>query len=200
MRVDTSHIATWTLVVMLSSGATSTLFQQLEVTLEHASEREIQTRDSLLSLVAQYDVERWISTWTIRIDEQDTPHSHPVLTLHARHLGDDMRLLAVFLHEQFHWWVTEDGRSEKKDLAMAEFAKLFPEVPPRREGGANDAESTWLHMVVCDLEFQAMTALLGEEAARQLMARTTPYPWIYNKLLTDPRLRAVNIRHGLVSP
>jgi hypothetical protein len=111
-----------------------------------------------------------------------------------------MRLLAVFLHEQFHWWVISDGRHVGKNLAVAEFEKLFPEVPAREEGGANNRQSTYLHLVVCDLEFQAMTQLIGEEAARRLMARASPYEWIYDELLTDPRVREVNTRNGLLVP
>ena len=53
-------------------------------------------------------------------------------------------------------------------------------------------------MVVCDLEFQAITVLLGEDAAREMMGRASPYAWIYQQLLTDSRIREVNSRNGLV--
>jgi len=58
-------------------------------------------------------------------------------------------------------------------------------------------------MVVCDLEFRAMTKLIGEGPARELlenMAQNRPYPWIYSRLLDDPRIREVNERHGMVGP
>ena len=200
MRIRSLAAGVMTSLFVFSAGCAEAQTVQVEIAVENGSERENRTRESLLALIGQFDVDRWISTPTIRIDENDTPHSHPVLTLHSRHLGDDMRLLAVFLHEQFHWWVIEDLRWEHKDLAVGEFQRMFTDVPSRADGGANNAESTYLHMVVCDLEFQAMTVLLGEEAARELMARTTPYPWIYQQLLTDSRIRQVNEKHGLIVP
>lgn len=34
------------------------------------------------------------------------PYSHPVLTLHTRHLKDDLALLSTFVHEEYHWYET----------------------------------------------------------------------------------------------
>ena len=73
---------------------------------------------------------------------------------------------------------------------------MFPEVPSSREGGARDDESTYRHLLVCDLELQAMTRLIGEDAARKVMASWTHYEWIYDTVLTDPRVREVVTRHG----
>ena len=37
--------------------------------------------------------------------------------------------------------------------------------------GARDEFSTYLHLIVCYLEFSAMKELLGEPKAREIMAR-----------------------------
>lgn len=170
---------------------------QLAIELEHDSEGERATREQLLRLVDEYDVSEWLFTDRVRIDETAIPHSHPVLTLHTRHLNEDEMLLSTFVHEQFHW--LEEGETlDAFEAAMADFQALFPDAPGREGGGARDQESTFRHLVVCDLELQAMSRLIGEEEARALLATITHYEWIYEQVLTDPRIREVNERHGFV--
>ncbi len=171
----------------------------LEIRLAHDSEAERQTRDQLLRLVAERDVARWLYTREIVIDETEIPHSHPVLTLHTRHLGDDAMLLSTFIHEQFHW--LEDGETLSAfRAAMRDFGELYPDAPGREGGGARDVESTYRHLIVCDLEVQGLSHLLGEERARAVLASITHYEWIYERVLHDPRVREINERHGFVLP
>lgn len=168
---------------------------QLDVRLAHDSEGERQTRAQLLRLVGEHDVSAWLYTTDVIIDQTQIPHSHPVLTLHTRHLNEDDHLVATFVHEQFHW--LEEGETLPAfRAAMADHEALFPDAPAREGGGARDQESTYRHLIVCDLEFQAMTQLIGEEAARSLMASWHHYSWIYEQVLADPRIREVNQRHG----
>ncbi len=171
--------------------------QELDVRLAHRSEAEADTRDQLLRLASDHDMGAWLYTREVLIDETEIPHSHPVLTLHTRHLGDDDMLLSTFVHEEFHW--LEDGETlgAFRD-AMEDFAELYPDAPGREGGGARDVESTYRHLVVCDLELQAMTRLLGEPEARDLIGRITHYEWIYERVLDDPRVREVNEAHGFV--
>lgn len=168
----------------------------LAIRLEHDTEAERRTRTQLERIVRENDIERWIETREIVIDESTIPHSHPVLTLHTRHLGDDDALLSTFLHEQFHWYADRAGA--RADSAMAEFRRLFPEAPADPPEGAGSAESTYLHLVVCDLELQAMTVLKGRERAGEVLSRINHYRWVYRSVLTDPRIREVNRRHGLM--
>ncbi len=171
--------------------------QQLDVRLAHDSDAERATRDQLIRLVGEHDVRAWMYTTEVLIDETQIPHSHPVLTLHTRHLGDDPMLLSTFVHEQFHW--LEDGETLSAfRAAMRDFEERYPDAPGREGGGARDQESTYRHLIVCDLELQAMTRLIGEEAARALMARVTHYEWIYERVLEDSAVREINERHGFV--
>lgn len=185
---------------LLTAGRSSApaIESPLTVTLEAGTEREQATRDQLLRLLDEHDVDRWIFTERVHIDETDLPHSHPVLTLHARHLGDDPMLLSTFVHEQFHWRVADDAANE--EAAIEAFREVFPDAPGREGGGARDPYSSYLHLIVCDLEFQAMTVVYGEEAARELLGRITHYTWIYERVLGDPRVRRINERFGFVAP
>lgn len=168
--------------------------QQLQIELANDTEREALTRDAVLRLVAEHDVERWLFTREIVIDEESIPHSHPVLTLHTRSLGDDAGLLATFLHEQFHW--LESERRERTAAAIEELRGRYPAAPDGGPQGARDLYSTYLHLIVCDLELQATTLLLGADIARATLANNRHYTWIYDKVLNDPAVREINTRHG----
>lgn len=182
-------------MAVLTAAACGRASAQLDIDLAHDSDAEARTRTALLRLVDEYDVSAWLYTNEVLIDETSIPHSHPVLTLHTRHLHEPNHLLSTFVHEQFHW--LEDGETLAAfRAAMADFEELFPDVPDRAGGGASDDPSTYRHLIVCDLELQAMTRLLGEETARTVMASWTHYEWIYDQVLSDPRIRETNARHG----
>ena len=170
--------------------------QELEITLENGSERERATERQLRRILTEYDVARWIYTTRIHIKQRQIPHSHPILTLSTASMGDDHGLLTMLVHEQFHW--LEEDRSEAIDAAMAEFGTMFPDAPSGGPQGARDQSSTYLHLVVCDLEYQAMTLLVGRERAREIMSGQTHYMWIYDQVLHNPAIRQVNERHGFV--
>lgn len=185
-----------TLVSALSLSMAPPTTDTLTIALAHDSEPERATARLIRELYARHDLRDWVVTDQILIDEEQTPHSHPVLTLHARHLPAPDNLLSTFLHEEFHWWV--DGRQEDLDSAIAEFREIWPEVPSRQDGGARDEYSTYLHLVVCDLEFQATSLLVGEAAARAALERLDHYGWIYERVLGDSRVRGVMRRHGFI--
>lgn len=184
--------------VMLASPAKSAAQRgetSLEITLEHNSEAERATGDQLRRVVQQFDVRRWLYTRRIHIDEQAIPHSHPVLTLHTRYLRDDATLLATFLHEQFHWLEEDNPAFE---AAMRGYTQAYPDAPARGPEGARDLQSTYRHLLVCDLEFQAASILFGQPRARELLAAKTYYTWIYARVLTDPHVREIAQTNGFV--
>lgn len=79
--------------------------------------------------------------------------------------------MSTFIHEQYHWFVS--GRGAQEEAAIAAFRELFPGAPGREGQGARNPYSTYLHLIVCDLEFQGMTQLFGEPAARDLLEAMT---------------------------
>src|SRR6185295_10570616 len=125
-----------------------------------------QTKAQLQRLLKTYDLAKWIFTKAVLIDEKSIPHSHPVLTLHTRHLRDDELLLSTFVHEQCHWFLTQNYKSTEE--AKKELRVLFPKVPVSFPEGAMDEDSTYLHLIVIYLEYRADIELLGELKARQI--------------------------------
>ncbi len=75
----------------------------LWVGLANGTEGEALMATQLRSLVRKYDVEPWVLTRSVLIDENQIPHSHPILTIHTRHIGEELELLSTFVHEQLHW-------------------------------------------------------------------------------------------------
>jgi len=156
------------------------------ITLKHGTPTEAATRDQLRRLMNTYDLSPWFFTSSIVVDDSAIPHSHPVLTLHTRHLKDDDLFLSTFVHEELHWFLVQRG--EERDGAIKELRTLFPSVPARAPEGANGEESTYLHLLDCYLEWQADKALFGELRARQVMEfwATDHYTWVYRTVLDKP--------------
>jgi hypothetical protein len=159
----------------------------IDITLKQGSKEEEQTKAQLQRLIKSYDVSKWIFTRTVQIDEKAIPHSHPVLTMSTRHLKDDELLLSTFVHEQIHWFLTQNHKSTEE--AKKELRGLFPKVPVSFPEGASDEESTYLHLIVVYLEYRAGRELLGELKARQVMEfwAADHYTWVYKTVLERPR-------------
>lgn len=173
----------------------------LFISLKNNSEKEIEARAQLVRIFKDYKavVTKCIFTDTVIIDEKThPPHSHPTLTLNTRYLNNDTIQLSNFVHEQFHWMVK--AKSDQEDKAIEAFAALFPDAPAGPPTGARDKYSTYLHLVVCDLEFQALKRAIGEPAARRLLSAQTYYTWVYDKVLNDKRIQQTNQEHGLLVP
>jgi len=89
----------------------------------------------------------------------------------------------------------------KTDAALTELRALYATVPTALPTGASGERSTYLHLIVCTLELQALTELLGEPSARQQLERWTHYTWVYRTVLTDTEpLGGVLRRHGIIVP
>jgi hypothetical protein len=140
---------------------------KFDISLKNKTPAEAKTKEQLERLLKTYDLEKWIFTRKIEIDEKAIPHSHPVLTLSARHLKDDELLLSTFVHEQAHWhFVINDKLTEE---AIKDLKVMFPKVPDKGPEGARSEESTYLHLLVIYLEYRADRALLGELKAKQVL-------------------------------
>jgi len=198
-----SNVTRWVTAAALAAACAAASAQaqngSLEIALKHGSKGEAQTRDQLQRLLKTYDVSRWIYTRSIIVDEQAIPFSHPVLTLSVRHVQDDELLLSTFVHEQFHWPLVQKGKETEE--AIKELHGLFPTVPTAGPEGANGERSTYLHLIVCYLEWRADQQLLGELKARQVMDfwATDHYRWVYRTVLERPgEIATIVTRHGLM--
>lgn len=171
----------------------------VSITTAHQSEREKRTAAQLERLLKTHDASAWAFTRTIVIDETEIPHSHPVLTLHARHLKDDELLLSTYLHEQLHWFLT--AHPKEVQAAVADLRRLYPRIPVGFPQGSGDEAGNYEHLIVTCLEYLADQRLLGELRAQQVMQfwSTDHYTWIYRNLLRDDsKIRAIVKKHGLV--
>jgi hypothetical protein len=131
------------------------------------------------------------------IDERAIP-SHPVLTLHTRHVENDQQLLSTFVHEEIHWHLV--AKAEQTQSAISDLMKMYPSVPSGGREGARDTASTYLHLIVNYLEFQAMKELVGDRQAEDVFEfwSTDHYTWIYRTVLSDEtKIGEVVARHGL---
>jgi hypothetical protein len=187
-----------TLIALFLSNA-SYAQNNIDIALKQGSKEEEQTKVQLQRLLKTYDLAKWTFTKAILIDEKSIPHSHPILTLSTRHLRDDELLLSTFVHEQSHWFLTQNHKNT--ETAKKELRVLFPSVPVSFPEGATDKESTYLHLIVIYLEYRADRELLGELKARQIMDfwATDHYTWIYKTVLERSReIGNIVFKHKLI--
>ena len=173
----------------------------ISITTAHKSERERASAAQLDRLLNSHDVSRWAFTQKVVIDEHQIPHSHPVLTLHARHLNDDDVLLSTYVHEQLHWFLS--ARAPQMDAAASALRAIYPRIPVGFPEGSSDEEGNYVHLVIAYLEHQAMKTLLGEQKAAQVQQFLAKdhYTWIYSTVSKEPeKVGAVIKAHGLLPP
>jgi hypothetical protein len=132
------------------------------------------------------------------IEEGAIPHSHPVLTLSTVNGGDFQ--LASLLHEQMHWFcAAHDADAER--AYEEQLRPRYPVVPVGRPDGAEDEESTYLHLIVCWLELDALIQLRGQSVAATVAegaAAAGLYAWVYRTVLHDfDALRTIYAQHSL---
>src|SRR5262249_14596352 len=107
----------------------------------------------------------------------------------------------TFVHEQIHWLLSDHLERAKTDAAVTELRTLYPTVPTEPPKGARGEWSTYLHLIVCTLEVEALIALRAHQGARQRLEGWTHYTVVYRTVLTDTeRLGQVLRRHGIVVP
>ncbi len=155
----------------------------LSITLANDSAAEQAAHRQLQRLLDRYDLSPWFFTARVLIDENTRiPHSHPVLTLTARTTNDNAAL-ATFIHEQLHWYL--EAKDPQVQQAVAVLKQRYPEAPVRGSQGARSTFSTYLHLLNCWLELDAMARLVGEQAARETLADWNHYRWIYDRVLNE---------------
>lgn len=119
-----------TIVLLLSAGLANFglgASPHLSISLKHGDAKERATQSQLERLLSQYDLSQWTFTASVVIDEDAIPHSHPVLTLHTRHLSDDDLLLSTIVHEQAHWFFDQHQVDAAK--AVSQLRELYPNIP-----------------------------------------------------------------------
>ncbi|PSO42994.1 hypothetical protein BRC19_02995 [Candidatus Saccharibacteria bacterium QS_5_54_17] len=157
--------------------------------------REEQVKKILENILEKYELAPYTFTDTVRIESYVKPHSHPVLTLNT-YKFDEHHLLSVYVHEQIHWFL--DEKEQKAEAVIAELREHYEEVPVGDPEGAPSEYSTYLHLIVCPLEYTALKRLLGDPAAKELLHEKNFYQWIHKTTIHDYEFLMDIIRkHGL---
>ncbi|HEY3930082.1 MAG TPA: hypothetical protein VGL89_17050 [Candidatus Koribacter sp.] len=186
------------LLVSMLLSVTAVAADPIAIDTAHSSASELATKSQLEHLIAEYNLGRWSYTHKIVIDEKSIPHSHPVLTLHTRHLKQDDELLSTYVHEQLHWFFV--ANDQDTDAAISDLKKLYPKVPVGYPDGANDEQSTYLHILVCYEEGQLDDRILGSDRTREVMNfwAGDHYRWVYRTVLQDgPKVADIIATHKL---
>jgi hypothetical protein len=171
----------------------------LAITLAHGSPAEARTRTQVTALAARYPLQPWLYTHRLVIDERSIPHSHPVLTLHTRHLGDDRLLLSTLLHEEMHWFLAQHRADAA--AATAELRRRYPTLPVGYPEGADSEQASYEHLLVIDLEWKALARLLGADAALEAIRfwQGDHYRALYRIVEKDAAaITALRTQHHLV--
>lgn len=151
------------------------------ITLANDTRKEQRTKALLERILVKYDLERYIFTDKIVVEQGVISHSEPVLTINTLWYENEHHLLATFIHEQLHWFFKQ--HNEQVFAAIAELRKLFPEVPVGRPEGAKTEKSSYLHLLLNRLEFLGLDQFLGKDAAERVMQEKPYYTWIYEQIL-----------------
>lgn len=133
------------------------------------------------------------------IDADAIPHSHPVLTLHTRHLDEDRLLLSTFVHEQLHWFLTSHP-DESVQAALDDLRTAFTDAPTGFPEAADDDESTYLHLIINFLEREGLASILGTDSATSVIEfwASDHYRWIYRMVLErGDEIRRILEKHEL---
>ena len=170
--------------------------QGITIDLVRGTEREKQTKQTLEQVLATSDLKKYTFTRRVVIEEGAINHAFPILTLNGRFAASPDALLTSYVHEQVHWHLRD--RLAPQQAAIAELRKMYPGAPVGLPEGAENAYSTYGHLVTCYLEILAARELLGAERASAAITNKGNYTWIYATVLRDERqIAAVVNRHGL---
>jgi hypothetical protein len=68
-----------------------------------------------------------------------------------------------------------------------------------KEGGARDEKSSYLHLLVCTLEYDALRSIIGNVSSTRLLSSKPYYEWIYKTVMRDfEGIRHLCVFHKLI--
>jgi hypothetical protein len=179
-------------MVLLAVAAEAHAGQPVTIGVARGTVREQATRARLEQLLEAYDLSKYTFTREAVIEEGARNHPPPVLTLNVQFADSSDDLLASYVHEQIHWHLKlHDTRQHR---AVAELRRMYPGAPVGLPDGAENAYSTYGHLVTCYLELQAMRRLTDAERAAAVINRKRHYLWVYKTVMSDEKRIASVVR------
>lgn len=157
----------------------------VHVTMVRGNLREAIAYRQLHNLISEYTLYRWLYTRDIVIDEKASPHSHPVLTLNASYLQQDKKVLAIFLHQQFRWYLDQNPRNV--GTAITELMKRPDQLIPNITQSIPNDSLSWLNLLTCTMEIDALRLAVGETNTDSLLTwrEESPLAPYYKAALAD---------------
>jgi hypothetical protein len=187
------------IVIALLASALSAETPKLNIRTKNGFPGEEQRKQQMERLARQYDLGKYTITRDIIIERGAINHSSPVLTLNLRFLDNDDLALSAYVHEQGHWYLMERHRPGNPQL-LEDLQRTFPNLDYRVPGGDGELRSSYFHIAVCMLEWQAMEELVGAERARKVIEwkQNDHYKAIYAILLNHrEQVESVLNRNGV---
>ena len=173
---------------------------RIGIDLSHAERNAMAVREMLIALRTKYALGPYEYCKEVSIAPGLLPYSHPVIRLNTA-LLTETALLACYIHEQMHWYVTwySHKHTDQWRVVWTALEQRYPDPPIGRGEGADTLASTHLHLIVNWLEIEALSCLIGAEAARAHVANLHYYRWIYASVIRDwEALKGLYASHQLV--
>jgi hypothetical protein len=170
------------------------------IDLEGVQRSADRVRGMLLDLRSRHDLSPFEYARKVRIAPLEIPHSHPVITLNS-FWRDELGLLATYLHEQMHWYVTwyshiDCGRWRQLFRLLRE---RYQQVPVGGSEGAPDEFSGYLHLIVNWLEVEITARFVERDRVVDHVLALHFYRWMYRTVVDDWQALAALYRdYGLV--
>jgi hypothetical protein len=96
-----------------------------------------------------------------------------------------------------HWFVSLHPVQLKQ--VTTDLERVYPTVKMgRRQGGARNKESTYLHLLVCSLEVETLSYLIGRKRAIEFVLKKPYYRWIYHEVVSNASIAKIMEKRGLV--
>ena len=182
-----------------ASSLASAQTPKLNIKTKHGYPMEEQRKEQMERLAKQYDLKKYTVSRDILIERGAMNHSYPVLTLNLRFLDNNDLALSAYVHEQGHWVLMERHRAANPVL-FEDLQRTFPNTEIRVPDGDGELRSSYFHIAVCMLEWQAMEDLVGAERARKVIEwkQGDHYKAIYSTLLNHrEKVESILNTHGV---
>jgi hypothetical protein len=156
------------------------------IDLSYAEQGAFRLRERLFTLRDRHDLTPYEYCTQVCIAPYTIPFSHPIITLNT-YFPTDMGLLATYLHEQMHWYVTwySHSHTEAWQRILTTLEARYPDPPVGGDQGARDRYSSFLHLIVNWLEIEALATLAGRELAIAQARGNFHYRWLYMRVVED---------------
>lgn len=147
----------------------------LEITEITPDKRSHLMTQNLVHLTKVHDLSPLFFSKKVQIKSGVRASHYPVIVLNTRYADEPPKILAAFLHEQFHWYLIRKPRNAK--AVLARLTKMYPKLKDRT------------HLIVCYLEYLALVHFQGKTSANKiiqdLINKDKIFAWYYSEVLKN---------------